>query len=236
MGDKTDDDKDDDTEGEEIFLKLFNKHFHKAMGERDNRLLKKVTASMGELLDAKLGEALDSKLNAWLEESGNDDDARRGEEPSVGSGKLPPELEARMRASEKEAKEAKDIADKYKKQVEEAKAREKRNEELKMLSDAIAPSVKAKLLDMTVSDLHAKRLVRDEDTDKILWKNDEGELLPFKDGVAEWLKSDQAKELAPPRDVRGTGGRGPEGGGKGGKGGAFSLEDVGAAIINGLPR
>jgi hypothetical protein len=87
---------------------------------------------------------------------------------------------------------------------------------------------------MVVDQLHSKHLVRDaEDETKILWKSADGELLPVKDGLETWTKSDLGKEFAPPVNAKGSGGRGGQG--SQGAGGEMTLDRLGGMIMGQRP-
>lgn len=231
----------DEDEIDEKFVKSFNKLFHKASAEREKRFKNSLVKDIGELVGSKLDEALGEKLGTVIEgklaEFLKDDD---GEQPTKGegekSGKLSPEIEATIRQAQKDAADAKAGMEKAKAEAAAEKAKSRKAEEMSMLTQGLTGKVKPALLNMVASQLHGS-IVRDEDSDKVLWKNEEGEVLPFSDGLTAWLKSDAGKEVAPARPVGGTGGRSPDGGSPGkGQSGPLSPEDLSAIIAGSIPR
>ena len=191
---------------EKKFGEMFNKFFHKAMGERDKRS------------ESKMAKTLESFQVKMLEEVGK---LFEGKEPKKEEGEggekkkdeLSPETRAAIQRAERAAKEASDKADKWEREAKAASDKSRRNEERNLLVSSLNGKIKPALLDMVVDQLHGKHVTRDsDDADKILWKNADGEMLPFKDGLDIWAKSDFAKEVAPPVQARGSGGRGGEGG------------------------
>lgn len=197
------DDNDDDKEASDAAEEAkFNARFHKAMTAREKRfkadLMKDVTATLESTFGAKFDE-----LRKIIVETPEDEDKEEKK-----GGKLPAEVEAMIRQAQRDAKEAKDAAAKWEKTAIEEKQRASKNEERQELMSHLNGKVKPALVDMVVDQLHSKNIVRDPDTNKILWKDDEGQLLPLKEAVTAWAKSDVGKEFAAPKDVRGTGSRG----------------------------
>lgn len=224
-GDDGGDDGDDGI-NEEAFGKMFNKFFHKAFGEREKRLEQKLTKNFETTLGTKLDEVV-----ARITEG----TSKKGEEKSKDDttpGKLPPEVQAQITQMAKDAKEAKDLAAKYQKEAEEQKSKSRRTEEKNELTKMLTGSVKPALLEMVVGQLHGN-ITRDDESGAILWKNADGEVVPLKDGVEAWKKSDAGKEVAPPRQAAGSGSTG--GGGAPTRPGDFGLEHLGG-ILTGVMR
>lgn len=217
----------DDDEDDKKFSERFNKLFHKAMGEREKRLEGKLSKSFETALSAKLDEFMKTITPPK-------DDPEKPGDKGGDKKQLSPEIEAMIKQAQKDAREAKDAADKWRKEAEAEKKRNLRAEERQNLIGALNGMVKPQLLDMVVDQLHNKNLTRDPESGTILWKGDDGEPLPFKDGIAAWSKSDFAKEVAPPRQAGGSGGRGP-GDGVNRDPKSFSSEDLGA-LLSGMPR
>ena len=218
---------------EDAFGKLFNKFFHKAFGEREKRLEQKLTKSVETTLGSKLDELM-TKIGSGEGKPKPDDKSGEGQpNPGQNGMKLPPEIQAQLTQAAKDAKEARDLAAKYQREAEESKSRSRKVEERTQLSSLLNGAVKPALLDMVVSNLHGN-LTRDEESGAVLWKNGEGELVPLKDGVTAWLKSDAGKEVAPPRQANGSGSSGGSGSVPT-RPGDFTAEHLGN-IISGLPR
>lgn len=224
VGDDGDDDEGgDDGEPDAKFVRMFNKLFHKASSERDKRTEKRLM----EQFDKSLGEKLED-LRSALIDTADDDEPKGGSGDGTKSG-ASPEMEARFRQMEKELKENKERAEKWEKSANEEKERNKRNEEIGQLTSMLNGSVKPALLEMIVEKLHSKNLTRDPESGTLLWKGQDGELLPLKDGIDSWKKSDMGKEVAPPKEVRGSGG---SGGGAGGivKPGEMTMDILGGIV------
>lgn len=185
---------------EDDFEVKFNKLFHKASAEREKRFEQKLT----KVLDASLSTKIDELKAIIIDQPEREEPA--GGDPTV-PGKMAPEIEARFRQLEKTAKDANDLATKYKTMADDERISRSRAEERSALSAGLTGHVKPTLFDMVADDIHKKHVVRDPDTGVILWKNAEGEHVPLKDGIETWKKSDAGRELAPARDVRGSGGQ-----------------------------
>lgn len=234
---------DDDTNDEptEAELRKFNIMFHKAASERDARLEKKLLKGMDGMLGSKFDElrtVLADSDSTSDDDSDDDDDvviphAGNPGQPVVHGG-ASPEERARLRRAEAAAKEASAKADKYQKQFEEEQARRTHAEERQTLISVITPHVKPKLLDIAAEQLHKRNLVRDPDSNQLLWREDDGTILPLKDGAAAWSKSDVGKEFAPPVEARGRGGRGPDGNGYVTPG-KMTVEDLGSIVTGSIP-
>lgn len=230
-GEGGDDGDDDGDINEEAFGKLFNKFFHKAFGEREKRLEQKLTKSVESTLGSKMDELL-TKLSEGKPKGEGGDDKSKGD-PNPGPMKLPPEFQAQMAQMQKDLKEAKDIAAANKREAEEQKSKSRKGEERQQLTQMLNGSVKPALLEMVVGQLHSN-VVRDDESGAILFKNSEGELVPLKDGIEAWKKSDAGKEVAPPRQAGGSGSQGGSGSVPT-RPGDFTAEHLGN-IIAGLPR
>lgn len=221
-----------DDDEEKKFTERFNKLFHKAMSEREKRLETKIMKGLETTLGAKFDE-----LTTKLGEAG-----KQKEEPPPGDesklrdrGKfIPAELAAEIAKVKNDAKEARELAEKFKKEAEAEKSRASKTEERQLLVTSLGGRVKPQLLDMVVDQLHGKHVTRDPETGKILWKGEDGDVLPFKDGVDSWTKSDFAKEVAPPREARGSGGRGGSGDG-GQMKGPMTADQLGQLISGAIP-
>lgn len=227
---------DDDTEDAK-FEEKFNKYFHKAFGEREKRLMKKFDETLTTKLEGvteTIGNAMEERLNKWLEDDDNTPPERKNEGDGANKGGMSEEAAAQLRQAQKDAKEAKDLAEKHKKEADAEREKTRKQQERSELQAVLTGRVQGPLVDMVVGDLHSKRIVRDKETDAILWKNDDGELVPFKDGVEAWAKSDAGKAVAPARPVNGGGSRGgsdeiPT------KPGTMTYEGIGA-IVTGTRR
>lgn len=240
---------DDDTNAlDPDFVRNFNSLFHKASAEREKRSQKAYEAMLDGKLEKQFGE-----LKSMLLKDDDDDvetPADDVETPDIaptrrqrsngagnsngGNGQLPPEVTLRLKNAERSAAEAREMAMTHKKEAEEERARNRRTQELQLIERTLAPHVKPSLLQMVTRKVHEENLLRDaDDQEKFLWKGQDGELLPFKDGAEYWRKTEFGKEVAPPRDVRGSGGRGPGEGGSPGKPGSFGLAELGDAVMGG---
>lgn len=195
-------DPDPEAAEEAKFAERFNKLFHKAMGERESRLEKKIVKNLDSAMAARFDEL---KTLITTEDPEDTDDGDRREKKGD---EMSPEVRAVVMQAQRDAKEAKELAQKYEREAIEAKTKSLRDQERNELTKHLTGKVKGPLLDMVVGQLHG-RVVRDaEDETKILFKADDGVLLPLKDGVDTWSKSDAGKEVAPPRNAGGSGGQG----------------------------
>lgn len=227
-------DDDDDDADDPAFTARFNKLFHKAMGEREKRFETKILRSMDTMLGSKFDD-----LRTVLIDSDTDDEPSDPAPLPLGSGGgsdgMSPESRAELRQAQKDAKEAKEQSALFKKQFEDERAQRSKTEERAELVSMLSPHVRPKVLDMVVDQIHSKNIMREEDTNKILWRGEDGEMLPLKDGVATWAKSDVGKEFAPVVEARGRGGRGPEGGnGVTHTPGKMTIEQVGDIVTGSI--
>lgn len=218
----------DDKGDDETFEQKFNKLFHKASAERDARLEKKIMKGLDTTLSSKFDE-----LKALMAKPDDEDDGDKGEEKKKSEGtpnkaQLDPEIKAQIARAESAAKEAAAKADKWEKTAKEEKLQRAKTEEINELTQMLTGHVKPALLPMVVGQLHG-RVVRDEETNKILFKGEDGDPLPLKDGVDMWKKSDQGKEVAPPRNAGGSGGQGG-GGGASRDPKNFGMDDLGDVV------
>lgn len=201
----------------------------------DKKLNQVVTAHLGRIdFKAQLAEVLkDPEVVKTIK--GDDAGGGGGDKGKAGEGKLDAASEARIKAAEKTASEAKKAADDWKAKVELAEAKAQRQEERQLLSTTLTEAkVAPGRLSLAISHLSG-RIVRDkEDPTKILWKEDDKDPVPYKDGFAEYQKSAEFKELLPARDVGGSGnGGGGQGGGGSGKPGDMSDSDLVRGIFGG---
>lgn len=213
---------------EKALEEKINKVVHKAMTERDDRLIKKLTGDDSPIMK-KLGDVL-GPVAEFMKKA---EEEKTKEPPKSEPGKPSPEFEARFASLEKELKAQKEKTEKAEAAAKAERERSLRNEERTMLTQSLSGKVKPALMDMVAENLH-KNLTRDPDSGAVLWK-DGDTTLPFKDGFESWTKSDYAKEVAPPREAGGSGGRGPTGGGPS-SGGNFGIADLGAMISGGSGR
>ncbi len=213
----------------------WNERFHKASTEREKRFKAALVKEMSGVLETQFGAKFD-ELRKILVESPEDKEDRP-QPGERGAGKLSPEAEAMIRQSQKDAKEAKDLAKKWESEATAEKQRASKNEERQALLSQLNGKVKPALLDMVVDQLHSKHLTRDPESGAILWKDEDGATLPLKEAIATWAKSDVGKEFAAPRDVRGTGGRGPAEGNSGGDRtpGSMTMEKLGDVVLGSIP-
>lgn len=239
------DDPDEGGEGGEdaAFTTRFNKLFHKAfdakMGKVEKTLLMKFDATLSSKFD-ELRNAL-APIDDDDDDDGDDEGAGGNEtvdtpapqRPAASSSKMSPEDRARIKRAEATAKEAAAIAEKYKQQAEEEAAKRRQTEERQTIVSLMTPHVKPKMLDIAVNHALANNLIRDDENGQLLWKGEDGEALPLKDGVAAWAKSDVGKEFAPPVEARGRGGRGP--GENGIAPGKMTFEGVGDIVAKSIP-
>lgn len=189
-------------------ITLINETFHRAFGEREKRL----TKSLSDTLNKALGEKMDDLRKALIDDTEPPPSGGREDERG-GGGQIPAHLQAELTASKRAAEEAKAEGLKLRQEIEAERAKGMRAEERQKLTAALTGRVKGTLLDVVVNDLHSKHLVRDPETGDMLWKTGQGdETVPFEAGIDAWGKTDYAKEVSPPRDVGGSGGRSPQGG------------------------
>jgi hypothetical protein len=223
---------DDDEEPDEKYTTQFNKLFHKAMGEREGRIEKNLAKKFEGMLAGKFDEL--RTLLASTDADTDDDVDATVDVDAGGEARISPDVRAKMLRMDRENKEFRESSMRFQQQYEAERARGQRAEERQALSSVLGPFVKPKMLDIAVDQLHARNLMRDEETGTILWKSDDGTTLPLKDGVASWAKSDVGKEFAPPVEARGRGGRGPEGA-NGIQPGKMTVEDLGSVITGSIP-
>lgn len=183
----------------------WNERFHKASTEREKRFKASLVKELGSMFETQFGSKFD-ELRKILVES---PEPKKGDpgDPGAGHG-MSKEAEAMIRQAQRDAKEAKQLADKWQSEATAEKGRASKNEERQALLSQLSGKVKPAVLDMVVDQLHGKHIMRDPDSGTILWKDDEGNTLPLKDAVTAWAKSDIGKEFAAPKEVRGTGSRG----------------------------
>jgi len=224
-----------DDDDEQKFTERFNKLFHKAMGEREKRLETKIMKGLETTLGTKFDEFKTMLAESAPKPKEGEGEGEGGKLRNKDGKFMPPEIAAEIAKAQKDAKEARDLAEKFKSEANAEKQRASKTEERQTLLTSLGGKVKPQLLDMVVDQLHGKNITRDPESQKILWKNEDGELLPLKDGIDAWAKSDFAKEVAPPRDARGSGGRGGSGDGVTGKG-PMTADQLGALISGGGPR
>jgi hypothetical protein len=226
---------DDDTEPTEAEVKKFNKLFHKAASERDKRLENSLLKRMDSMLGGKFDELRTALVDTSPDDDDDPDDPITPAQPTRSSGgqELTPEARAAIRRSEQTAKEAKERADKTQKLYEDSESRRKQSEERQALTGVLSPHVKPKILDIVVNQVHSRHLVREAETDNLLWKDENGDLLPLKDGAAAWAKSDVGKEFAPPVKAESRGGRGPDGNGAI-QPGKMTMDDLGGIVTGSI--
>lgn len=193
---------DDAAAADAAFEAKFNALFHKASTAREKRFKTELVKEMSTVLDTSVGTRFD-ELRKLIVEGDGERQEQRGE-----PNKMSAEAEAMIRQAQKDAKEAKDAATKWQSEATAEKQKALKNEERQELREQLSGKVKPALLEMVVDQLHAKHLMRDPETGRILWKDEDDQTLPLKDAVAAWAKSDVGKEFTPPRDARGTGSRG----------------------------
>ncbi len=187
----------------------WNERFHKASTEREKRFKASLVKELGAMFESQFSGKFDEIRKLLVESDpkppgGDPDDKDKG----AGGHKLSSEAEAMIRQAQRDAKEAKQLADKWQSEATAEKGRASKNEERQALMAQLNGKVKPALLDMVVDQLHVKHLTRDPETGTILWKDDDGNTLPLKEAVTAWAKSDVGKEFTPPKEVRGTGSRG----------------------------
>lgn len=191
--------------------KVVNDTAHKAFSQRADRLETKIT----EHVDGKLGEVTKAieGFSAKLESTGKPKPGDKpGDKPDKPTGELSDDAKAQIAESRKLAEDAKAKADKWEKTAREKEAEALRAEEITALQGKLTGSVRPEVLDVFVAQLHGKHVVRDKANPKVmLWKKDDGEMLPLDAGVKEWSESDAGKSVRPPVDANGSGGRGPSG-------------------------
>lgn len=213
------------------FEERFNAMFHKASTDREKRFKKDLLKDLDTSMSTKLDE-LKELIAAGAKPPGDPPkpgDPKPGD-PGHGGAKLSAEAEALIRQAQKDATEAKTMAEKWKKDAEMEKSRGRAAEERQQLTTMLTGKVKPSMLEMVVDQMHSKNVIRDEETQAILWKGADGETLPLKDGVATWAKSDIGKEFAPPLDRKGNGSRSPGEGAGSVKPGEMTMDILGGII------
>lgn len=213
----------------EDVTKIVNEVAHKVFGEREKRMAKSMEKLMTENF-TKFQEGLPELLKGVAPAPAPDPkpEPGKGTPPAISA-----ELEARFTQQEKLIKDAQAKAAKMEKERDEERTARARTEERQVLQQELAGKVKPAVLEMVVRDLHGTSITRDPESGAILWKNGD-ELLPLKDGVAAWAKSDVGKEFAPPVNAGGSGSHGGTGGRQPGQGGvALTAEDVGNLLFAG---
>jgi hypothetical protein len=209
---------------------VVNKVVQKIFSEREKRLEKRISDAMNATLGTKLDELRKALIEDTNAEPAPQPTGQNGQPPANGAG-LSKEQLAEIAQARKDAAEAKASADKYRKEADDERKARSTAEERTALQAALGGLVKPALLDMVVDALH-KNVVRDPESNAILYKGADGELVPYRDGIGAWSKTDFGKEVAPPRELGGGGGRGPgDGAGKG----PFTLETLGGIIAGSIP-
>jgi len=216
----------DDPEIDEKFTKAFNKLFHAGMAERDKRTAKQ----MQKLVEDGVGNAIKG-LTEQLPELLKSHLPPPPEQPKQQPGQLSPELEARFAKTDKELKEARAAAEKWKTAAEEQQRARDRSEEQQLLQQHLTGKVKPVLLPVAVAQLHGTNIVRDKESGKVVWRDDDGEFLPLADGVEKWAKSELGKEFAPPVSAGGSGSRGGSGNNNTGRSGKIENSEQLADIL-----
>lgn len=152
------------------------------------------------------------------------------------------EIMARLKAAEEKAQRAENKIKEADDRRIAAERKADMDEERSLLAKELASRVRPTMLDDVVELLHGKRVIRGEpDKDgkrPILWKDDDGEALPFTEGVDKWSKSPRGKEYAAPVGSQGGGNGRPQipNLGSGGKDAVASDADVGAIVGGALAR
>lgn len=191
------------------FTERFNRLFHAAMSEREKRSADKIKKDLDAQFEAFGGKMLD-QFKALIPEP------PKPEPQKPEPGKLPPEIEGRIKAAEKAAEKAAQAAAEEKAKREQAEQRARITEERQLLQAELAEAkVRPGVVGMAMNHLHA-RIVRDEGG-AVRWKGEDGELVDVKAGIKGYLETDEGRELLPARPAGGAGSGSP---GKGGKSGA----------------
>ena len=206
-----DPDDDDELEKEEQkeFEARFNKVFHKAAAAREAKFKKDLVKDLDTSFSTKFeefGKKIEETLAKAVPAEGT---PKEGAAPA-GGGKISPEIDAQLKQSMRDAKEAKEAMEKYRKEAEEARIKNQRGEERAELTKLLGPRVKPAMLDIAVDQLH-KNVVRDPESGAILYKNADGDHVKLDEAITTWAKSDVGKEFAPARPAGGTGGSGGRG-------------------------
>lgn len=188
----------------------------------------------GESFTTKMGEIVKAALQATKDETTDDEAAGGAGDKARGgdgkfAGKLPPEVEARIKAAEKRAEKAEKLAQ------DEADLRKKTVLEKEQLDDrgALGAAFKARgvrdeLVEAAVALHYGKTAARGEDG-KLRWREGDDEL-EVAAGVEKWTKTPAGMAFLPPRQAAGSGntggGRTPAGAGT--ASGSASDADIGA--------
>jgi hypothetical protein len=217
----------DETKSDDArFVDLANKVFHKGFTEREGRLVSKITAKMEELI-----KNIQSK--STQESTDDDDDDDESEDDTEADKGMSPKMSPRMKAElTKLRKQVAALTESNNRATAESAAQAakmRKVEEMNNLSSLLSPHVKPTLLNMIVQQLYHANVTRDEESGALLWKGDDGNLLPLKDGIEAWRKSEVGKEVAPPRPAAGAG---SSVGGKSKGSDKFDEGDLGALLAN----
>lgn len=224
----------DDTPIDPKLVGQINAIVHKALSEREKRFETKLT----NLMNTAIGGKFDEIRQLLVDGDGDEEpkDPPTGQQPTPGQkhATLSPEQTAALKRAQQDAAEAKKKADEWENRAKQEAERNRKAEERQLLQSGLGGKVKQAFLDMTIDQLHAKNITRDEDTGAILWKDADGTLVPAKDGIAAWLKSDVGKEFIAPREARGSGGRGGED--VPSRPGSMTMEGLGDIVNNAMAR
>lgn len=216
-----------DDEDKKFITDLINQVSHKAATEREKRFETRLTSIIDEKV-AALEEATNTRYAEFLDELAKE--GATDSPSSTGDDDIPDSVRAQMSEMRKLAEDAKAKADKWEKTAREKEAEALRAEEITALQAKLTGSVRPEVLDVFVAQLHGRHVVRDKANPKVmLWKKDDGEMLPLEAGIKEWTESDAGKAVRPPVDASGSGGRGPSGAVLQ-TGGQVTIETLGAVL------
>ncbi len=194
---------------EEVFTERFNEAFNKAIGPRLKTFAEQ-QAKATEASNAKLLETFSTTLTEQLGALKTDDGKEGKGKPAANDVTQAPEF----RAMQKQLKEQQALLDQSKadKERETARARD----------EALNRKIEAELSTLGFTDPESARLVlqgkklvgyEEDDSESIVFRDEEGGALPLKRGLESWAKSAVGKRFLPPSGANGSGDR-PTGGKK----------------------
>jgi hypothetical protein len=169
----------------------------------EKKLLDKLTPTIGEALKAQLPELLKDFRPAPV-----DDDGKGGK-----GGKRD---DVAMQTLQKEIRELREANQAAEQRTKASQAKLRENERQRHVNDALGKGGIADPFkqELALAYLDKKGRVTwsgEEDDASLLW-NDDGGQVSFNEGLASWMKSDEAKHFLPPTGAKGAGSRPASGG------------------------
>lgn len=176
-----------------VTLEQVNEIVSKAISSRNKQFEIKIDKAFGDI-----ATKLDEKFASF-----------KPAEPDPSSQK-PPTESPEFKAVQRQLTDLQKQLEKERQDKQAADARARAQSLRQRLQDGLsAGGISGKQLQYALGVLvdSEKRVRFDEDGERVLFKGDDGEELPLNDGLAAWLKGDDAKMFLPPRGTTGSGHR-----------------------------